>query len=106
MIITNKNIVPRGYSAITIYPFIFMRSDKQRSNEVLINHEKIHLRQQIELFLIGFYLWYGIDFIVKLIKHRDKFIAYKDNIFEREAYRNEKNLNYLKARSCFAFLKG
>ena len=36
-------------AAIAIFPFILLAHHKYQENKVLINHEKIHLRQQLEL---------------------------------------------------------
>lgn len=98
-------IVPSGYGAITLYPFIFVRSEWRANNAVVINHERIHLRQQAELLVVGFFLWYGIDFLIKYCKHRNWKKAYRDIIFEREAYGKQEDLNYLDKRKRFAFLK-
>jgi hypothetical protein len=41
------------FNAIALYPFVILRHKSLAKNRVLINHEKIHLRQQIELLIIG-----------------------------------------------------
>ncbi|WP_172917183.1 hypothetical protein [Capnocytophaga canis] len=104
MIRVCKWLVPKGYSAITLYPFIFLRVRADKDNALLINHERIHLRQQAELLVVFFYLWYGIDFLWKYAKYRNWGKAYYDNIFEREAYGNEHNLNYLQVRGWYWFI--
>lgn len=81
--------------AITIFPFIILRSDANPDDR-LINHEKIHLRQQIELLVIPFYIWYLFEFFV---------VGYENICFEEEAYQNDGNLNYLKSRKLFGFLE-
>ncbi|MFJ1490512.1 hypothetical protein [Capnocytophaga canis] len=96
-------LVPKGYRAITLYPFIFVRERTNKDNAVLINHERIHLRQQKELLVIFFYLWYALDFLWKYAKYRNWDKAYRSIIFEREAYNNEKNPNYLKVRGLWWF---
>ena len=70
-----------------------------------INHEKIHTRQQIELLILPFYLWYFTEYLFRLIQYRDRLKAYHNISFEREAYANEKDLSYLKSRSFWSFLK-
>nr|DAU35071.1 MAG TPA: hypothetical protein [Caudoviricetes sp.] len=35
---------------------------------------------------IGFYLWYIIEYLIRLIMYRDTKLAYKNISFEREAY--------------------
>lgn len=72
---------------------------------VLINHEKIHLRQQIELLIIPFYLFYCIEFLVRLIQYKNWYTAYMNISFERESYQNQMDFNYLKNRKFWSFLK-
>jgi hypothetical protein len=91
-------------AAITLWPFIFIRKEEMKLNPVLINHEKIHLRQQMELLIVIFYLWYIFEFIYHFLKTRNLKIAYRMIRFEKEAYQNEHNLNYLKTRKMFGFL--
>ncbi|WP_155285134.1 hypothetical protein [Capnocytophaga felis] len=103
MIRVCKWLVPKGYRAITLYPFIFLRDETDKKNQVLVNHERIHLKQQAELLVIFFYLWYFIDFLSKYRKYRNWDKAYRNVIFEREAYANESDLLYLKTRKRFGF---
>ena len=105
MLLVFKYLVPKGYTAITIYPFIVLKHKRQKDDMILINHEKIHLRQQLELLVIGFYLWYFIEFLLRLIKFKNWYRAYLNISFEREAYKNENDLNYLKSRSFWSFFK-
>ncbi|WP_379738221.1 hypothetical protein [Flavobacterium ponti] len=90
---------------ITIFPFIVLSFKQDKSNMVLINHEKIHIRQQIEMLVIPFFLWYGIEYVIRFIQYRNSKLAYLNISFEREAYQNEKNLHYLKQRSFWSFLR-
>lgn len=105
MIIYN-NILPfKGFKAINICGLIFVRKEcKERFTEVDKNHEKIHTRQMLELLIIGFYLWYLIEWLILAIKYKDTKKAYKDIKFEKEAYINENNLNYLNERSWYSFI--
>ncbi|MFK8283484.1 hypothetical protein [Capnocytophaga canis] len=105
MIRVCKRLVPKGYRAITLYPFIFVRERTDNDNAVLINHERIHLRQQAELLVVFFYLWYLLDFLWKYAKYRNWEKAYYNVIFEREAYGNESDLQYLENRKRFTFLR-
>jgi len=104
VILVSKYIVPKGYIGITIFPFMFLKHKTLKRNVVLINHEKIHLRQQLELLIIPFFIIYNFEFLVRLIQYRKWNLAYKNISFEREAYRKEKDLNYLKSRSLFSFI--
>jgi len=105
MVIVSKKLVPKGFASITIFPFIFVATKKLKDNKILINHEKIHLRQQLELLIIPFYIWYGISYAIGLLKGKNKREAYRNIIFEREAYTEQANLEYLKHRKLFRFLK-
>lgn len=101
--IVSRYLVPRYYNGITLWPFIIMRHNLLRTDPVFVNHEKIHLRQQMELFILPFYVWYLFEFLVRLIQYKNWSVAYHNISFEREAYANEKDLNYLKQRSFWKF---
>ena len=105
ILIVFKYLMPRGFRGLTLFPFVFMTNKEDKLDIIFINHEKIHIRQQVELLLLPFYILYFMEFLVRWIQYKDKFIAYKNISFEREAYANEKNLNYLKQRSFWKFLK-
>ena len=107
MIIKNSN-VPKIMSiiinvyAITLWPFIFIRDE---GNEKTIWHEKIHLRQQVELGIIGFYLLYAGFWLYYMIKLRDRYAAYHAIPFEKEAYTwDDSGEDYLKKRHFWAWL--
>ena len=59
MIFVSKYLVPNGYDGLTIFPFIFLKVNDFKDDYVLINHEKIHLKQQLEILIIPFYLVYA-----------------------------------------------
>jgi hypothetical protein len=80
---------------LAFWPFIFIASNTI-IDDVLINHERIHLRQQIEMLILPFYIWYLIAYYRK---------GYMNVSFEKEAYANETDLTYLKKRRIFAFLR-
>ena len=104
MILISKYIVPRGYLSITIFPFIFLRSKDLTANWRLVNHERIHLKQQVELLILPFYLLYALEFIVRLMQYKKWSLAYRHISFEREAYDNESDKCYLKSRFFWSFL--
>lgn len=97
-------MVPRGYVGITIFPFMFLKYKALKWNKVLINHEKIHLRQQLELLIIPFFVLYAFEFFIRLIQYKNWKLAYRNISFEREAYRKEKDLYYLKSRPLYNFI--
>jgi len=104
-LIVAKYLIPKGYRGMAVFPFIVMKYDFDKRNETFVNHEKIHLRQQIELLILPFFIWYILEFIIRLIQYQNKDLAYRNISFEREAYTKETDLNYLKNRSFFQFLK-
>ncbi|OWR13462.1 hypothetical protein [Chryseobacterium sp. VAUSW3] len=92
-------------SAITLFPVILLRRHEDRYDKTLINHEKIHLRQQLELLIIFFYLWYVIEYYFWYFRLKDSFLAYKYISFEREAFAMEDDHDYLKTRKLWSFWK-
>ena len=97
--------MPRGYIGITIFPFMFLKYSALKGNAVLINHEKIHLKQQLELLIIPFFIIYTVEFLIRLFQYKKWVLAYRNISFEREAYNNEKDFNYLETRGPFNFMK-
>lgn len=98
------------------------------------NHENIHWVQQIEMMFLGigisilasfmfiwvnfnwwillslivfpllfFYIWYLLEMIIDFFIHFKA--AYKNSTFEREAYDNDENFDYLKTRKHFSHFK-
>lgn len=92
-------------AGITLFPFIFLRKKEGKNNKELINHEKIHLRQQLELLVVFFYIWYLLEYLYWYIKLKNKYLAYRRISFEREAFSNEYNLSYLSKRKIWSFWK-
>ncbi|QHI36780.1 hypothetical protein IMCC3317_21500 [Kordia antarctica] len=105
MVFVSKYLVPRGFRGLTLYPFIFLREAKDKSDAVLIHHEKIHLRQQSELLVLPFYVLYILEWIIRFCYYRNIYVAYRTLSFEKEAYRNETDFEYLKNRKWFQFLR-
>lgn len=91
-------------SGITLFPFIIIQRKEDKKNAVLINHERIHLRQQLELLILPFYILYLMEYFLNLVYYKNTHKAYRSISFEREAYDNEDNFNYLKNRGLFSFL--
>lgn len=130
MIINNKLIPFKGFSAMAIWPFIFVRKDSYLPEKTL-RHEKIHHEQQKEVSLIGllaaiflnlyfglnwwfflipvllFYVLYVLIYLWQLINvsFEGKGSAYRNICFEREAYNNIHEKSYLECRKSFAWVK-
>lgn len=92
-------------NGITLFPFIILRDKNLRKDKVLMNHEKIHIYQQLELLIVFFYIWYVVEYYYWLWKLNDKHLAYHNICFEREAYAQEEDLNYLQKRKIWSFWK-
>ena len=90
-----ERILGQGINGLAFWPFIFIAPNVTITKE-LINHERIHLKQQVELLIIPFYIWY----LIALWR-----VGYMNISFEREAYSNDHNLDYLKSRKWWGFLK-
>lgn len=104
IVIVCKYLIPKGYRGITLFPFVFLLNEKDKSNQCLLQHEKIHLKQQLELLILPFYIWYCFEFFYLLFLYKDIKKAYSNISFEKEAYTNEKDFNYLKNRPFWNFI--
>ena len=109
-----------NYYAITIFNNL-IRRDKYKNrpiSKITYNHESIHLQQELDfvfgcekLYVLGgciFYILYFLEWLVKLIISiftLGKVKAYRSISFEQEAYDNQNNLNYLKNRKRFNWIK-
>mgnify|MGYP001236529873 FL=1 len=105
ILIVSKFLVPSGYRALTVFPFVFVRENGAKEDAVLLNHEQIHLAQQKELLLVGFLIWYVLEYLWRLAQYKNHQLAYRNILFEREAYSQEQHLGYLKTRNYGQFLK-
>ena len=90
-IIRTPYLPPQNYDAINILGILFVHPNTDLTKE-LINHERIHTRQMLEMLILPFYIWYITEWLIRLPFHGR---AYLNLSFEREAYRNMNNLNYL-----------
>lgn len=110
MKIIYNNLIPfKGYSAINLCGILFVRNDcKDQVDAEMINHESIHSKQIFEMLVIFFYIWYIVEWFIKLFKYGDsdedgRGDAYHNISFEREAYDNEKDLEYLNKRNPYSW---
>jgi hypothetical protein len=120
--------------AITFAPIGIFIKDKWFDDPVIRNHESIHWYQQLEVYSIAvtialitqvvllffdtfawwlilflvfpfifYYIWYFIEWVIKRITPPKG--DYIDLSMEREAYKYEEDLDYLKKRKHFAWIK-
>ena len=101
IVIRNKYLPFPGFAAINLFGVLFCRPGT-RITPRLINHERIHTAQMMEMAFIFFYIWYLVEWTVRLTWRGN---AYFNISFEREAYRNEHNRKYLKQRKHYAWWK-
>lgn len=104
-IIYNKYIPFKGFYAINLFGTYFIRDEYKGENipESTLNHEAIHTVQMKEMGYIFFYIWYFIEWLIRLIING--VYAYYKLSFEQEAYNNEDNYDYLKNRKPYNWFK-
>lgn len=90
---------------MALYPFILLRDGAMKEDAVMMNHERIHHRQQLELLIIPFYVLYLLNYLLNRMQYRSHRDAYLNIVFEREAYAHERDIDYLNGRKMFSFLK-
>ena len=88
---------------MNLFGVLFTRRNKEIS-DVSLNHEQIHTEQMKEMLYVFFYLWYLIEWLVRLIILSDSHQAYRAISFEQEAYANQENLTYLGGRKRYRWL--
>lgn len=88
---------------MAIFPFVISKIPRREASVVFIHHEKIHFKQQIELLFIFFFFAYLLFFLYYTIVKRNVYQAYRSIPFEKEAYANEENLEYIKNRKWFSW---
>lgn len=105
MIKIKTNILSGNVMMMTLYPFLLINKKyyaKLKSKDY--NHENIHAQQQKEMLIVFFYVWYVLEYLVRLVIYKGNFNkAYFNISFEREAYENEANEFYLKHRNFLNF---
>lgn len=127
MVIIKNKFLPFGkFGAMNILGFLFIKGDKDPMTRT-IHHEAIHSAQQYEILgasaLISLVLsciytswWYllitiAMPILLYIVAWLIEFAlppyetAYKDSPFEREAYMNDKDPEYLANRPLFAWVK-
>lgn len=104
VIIVYNNVIPfKGFKCINICGIVFARNDENLDEEN-INHEKTHSVQIFEMLVIGFYLWYVIEWLIKLIIYKNASSAYEQISFEKEAHANDKDAEYLSTRKHYSWI--
>ena len=106
-VVYSKYIPFKGFVALTIWPWIFVREDKSaKFTPMMKRHEETHARQQIECLFVGFLIIYCLEWLIKLCFCRfnaDR--AYRSISFEQEAYEHQEEIYYNEVRRHYAWLR-
>ena len=90
---------------MAFFPFILLREYKYASQQI-INHELIHFRQELEMLIIGFYIFRTVEKLyIRIIKKKRGLDAYLLLSTEQEAYLFSNSLDYLRKRKAYSFFK-
>ena len=106
MKIKYSKIIPfKGFYAINLFGTYFIREEYKDFpiEEETLNHEAIHTAQMKEMGYVFFYIWYFIEWLIRLLINGR--YAYYCLPFEKEAYSNDKNSKYLETRKPYSWLK-
>lgn len=102
MKIIYSNIIPfPGFKAVNLFGFVFVRKGLEMSEKDL-NHEAIHTAQMKEMLYVFFYLWYFIEWVIRLFQKGN---AYRNISFEKEAYANDEDFAYLNDREPYSWFE-
>lgn len=119
MKIVRTQYIPKGVKAISLCGLMIVRP-KARVTNILLTHEEIHFCQQKELLFVFFFIIYCLSWLYNLplcILNKNRGQprytkrmglcqrTYRSIIFEREAYANQGNANYILERKLFAWVK-
>ena len=109
MVVTNSVIPFKGFVAINLFGVVFVRKDYEFRSiadyQRMLVHEGIHTKQMQELLYLPFYVWYLLEWLVRIVIYRNVRKAYRNISFEREAYANQDNRYYNKERKRYSFLQ-
>jgi hypothetical protein len=104
-VVYNKYIPLKGFVALTLWPWIFVREEKSaKFTQMAKRHEGTHAHQQVECLLVGFLIIYCLEWAVKLPFCKfDSNRAYRSISFEQEAYDHQEEIYYNDVRRHFAW---
>lgn len=97
-----SKIAPINIWAISFGVWVWCRGELSEQTK---RHETIHFQQQLELGFALQWVIYTFSYLYHLAKLKDPREAYYGISFEREAYGNEADKNYLENRKRYAWVK-
>lgn len=101
IIVHNRWFPFNGFACCNIFGILFTR--REWLSDTTLRHEGIHTEQMKEMLFVPFYVWYLLEWLVRLILFWDGRKAYKKIAFEQEAYAHEKDTEY--KRKHYAWFK-
>lgn len=92
-VVLTKHIPFGKYKAISLLGRMYIKSDDTFKLMIkhpsyyfkLVEHERTHWEQQKEMLILPFFVWYGLEWVIKLFRYDN---AYRNISFEREARYN------------------
>ncbi len=97
-----SRVSPIDIWAISLCGLVFCRGELSPQVK---RHETIHFQQQLEMLFVFQLVLYVAFWVVGLFRYRSPEVAYFENPFEREAYRNDADEGYLEKRPRFAWVR-
>ena len=108
-IIYNSIIPFPGFAYINLFGILFGREEcRLNLTKRTLNHESIHTEQMKEMLYIFFYIWYLIEWLIKIPcswfykqpeNHRAiSKVPYRSISFEQEAFYNQYDYEYLNGK--------
>ena len=104
IIIYTKRKIFWKYRGFSFFIFIWINKDVLDKPKI-INHEKIHFWQQVEMAFVVQWMLYMCFYVVNRLRGMSHDEAYINNPFEKEAFANDWNFNYLKKRKFLSWVK-
>lgn len=97
-----SKLAPIKIWAISVGLWVWCRGEMSDRTK---RHETTHFQQQLELLFVGQWLLYGLFWLIGLVVYRDGEMAYRENPFEREAYGNDEDPDYLARRKRYSWIR-
>jgi hypothetical protein len=98
-----SKVAPIEIWAISLFIFVWCRGE---ISDITRRHETIHFQQQLELLFVFQWILYLGLYAFGLFSHKGNGEeAYRMNPFEREAYENQYDKDYLATRPRYNWIK-
>jgi len=97
-----SNFAPINIWAFSFGCWVWCRGKLSQTTR---RHETIHYHQQLELLFVFQWVFYISFWCIGLIRYRDGEKAYRENPFEREAYKHQHDIDYISTRRFCAWMK-